>query len=328
VLLGSGATGQLPLGASPPAIFLPQPSFLYINNPTTTTLQANWASPGVGVVSYTLRYSLSGDFIWTNITGITGTSEVVTGLTPDTAYDFEVEAVYASGNSGFTSLVTASTIPSPIPIIDLIPVFPALPQGYPFKIAPGFETVEGTTKSLREMRTPQRTLPLWDFEILFEELRDQGQNETPFAPFAGFTQFEQLVQLWLMMYGQMGNFAFNCPYDNSRTMQAIGTGDGTTTTFTIVRTWGYGGVTFTEPVGLPNVITAVYLNGSELTSPFWSTDRNKIIFNTAPAAGVAITMTFSYYYVCRFVEDEQDFEEFSRGRWTLPSLKFQSVYWP
>ena len=102
------------------------------------------------------------------------------------------------------------------------------------------DTIIGTTKSLREMRVPQRLFPLWDIELLFQELRDKTQNQSIYVPFASFRQYEDLVQLWLMMYGQTGVFAFDCPWDDSRLLQPIGTGDGSTYIFTIYRTWGLG----------------------------------------------------------------------------------------
>jgi hypothetical protein len=43
------------------------------------------------------------------MSGITGTSTTVTGLTANTSYDYEIEAVNAGGNSGWTAATTAST---------------------------------------------------------------------------------------------------------------------------------------------------------------------------------------------------------------------------
>ena len=214
-----------------------------------------------------------------------------------------------------------------------IPVFPALPESYPVKVSPGLDTIVGTTKSLREMRFAQRTYPLWDIEIPFEELRDQTQNQVPYAPFAGFEQYQTLVQTWMMMYGQSGVFAFNCPWDNSRTNQTIGTGDGETWTFAIYSTWGLGAQAQTLPVGYVNAISDVYVNGVLVPTTKWTFSRNKLYFIGAngmiypPAAGATISLTFSYYYLCRFTEDEQDFEEFAKNRWVVQSLKFRAVLW-
>ena len=215
-----------------------------------------------------------------------------------------------------------------IPECGPIPIFPSVPQGFPVKLSVVMDTTLGTTKSLREMRVPQQQYPLWDIELVFEELLDQTQNQTPYRPFAGDTFYEQLVQQWLMMYGQTGIFAFDAPWDDSRTDQAIGTGDGTTTTFVVFRTWGQGAIATLAPVGMINVITNVKINGTVVNPATYTFTRSQIDFTTAPAAGSSITMTFTFYYVCRFVEDEQDFEEFAKNRWVVPSLKFRAVYWP
>ena len=208
-----------------------------------------------------------------------------------------------------------------------IPIFPSLPAGYPVKVGIIMDTVIGTTKSLREMRVAQQTYPLWDIEIPFYELLDQTQNQTPYVPFIGDHDYEQLCQLWLQMYGQTNVFGFNCPWDNSRTNQQIGTGDGATITFTVYRTWGVGSTATVAPVGLINTVSQVQVNGVTISPSNYTIGRDSITFATAPGAGLPVTMTFSYYYLCRFVEDEQDFEEFAKNRWTVPSLKFQAVLW-
>lgn len=214
-----------------------------------------------------------------------------------------------------------------------IPIFPTLPVAYPLRVSPGLDTTVGTTKSLREMRYPQRTTPLWDIEVPFEELRDQTQNQTPYGPFAGFEQYQQLVQTWLMMYGQSNVFAFECPWDNSRTGQVIGTGDGETWGFQIYSTWGLGAQAQLLPVGYVGAISTVYVNGIAVPQAQWTFSRDKLYFISAtgmiypPAAGAVISLTFSYYYLCRFTEDEQDFEEFAKNRWVVPSLKFRAVLW-
>jgi hypothetical protein len=235
---------------------------------------------------------------------------------------------------GFAALVRetlASAPPSPGPI----PVFPTLPQGFPVKVDIVLDTIIGTTKSLREVRVAMQQFPLWDIELRFEELRDQTQNIISDSQFPGYTEYMRLVQLWLSMYGQANIFAFDCPWDDSRLDQLIGVGDGSTYKYTIVRTWGTGALATAAPVGLVNVITNVKIAGVATNTLHYKIDRNKIYFiNTVtnipepPAIGANITMTFSYYYLCRFVADEQDWEEFAKNRYTVPSLKFRAVVWP
>lgn len=237
-----------------------------------------------------------------------------------------VRETLVSQNYNFTNI----TVPDEF---GTIPIFPTLPDGFPVKVSSVMDTTIGTTKSLREMRVPQQQYPLWDIEILFEELRDQTQNQTPFAPFTGFQQYMQLVQNWLMMYGQTNVFGFDCPWDDSRSNQFIGTGDGSNYVFQIYRTWGTGANANTAPVGLVNAVTQVQVNGVTVNSAHYKIIRDKLYFVDAlgfvypPPAGQNVTMTFSYYYLCRFTEDQQDFEEFSKNRWVVPSLKFRAVLW-
>ena len=224
-------------------------------------------------------------------------------------------------------VVLNNTAINPVPSYGVIPIFPDLPEGFPVNVDIVMDTTLGTTKSLREMRVAQQVYPLWDIELLFNELRDQTQNQTPYAPFVGFQQYEELVQLWISMYGQTNVFGFNCPWDNSRSAQLIGTGDGTTLIFPTYRTWGLGLQETIAPVGLINTVTQVAINGIGVSPSTYDVSRDSIVFHTAPGFGLAITVTFSYYYLCRFVEDEQDFEEFAKNRWVVPSLKFRAVIW-
>lgn len=330
----------------PPGI----PTSLSCGANSVSSITPTWIAGSGGTPdTYTLQYRAVGDVSWTQIIGITSTSQTITGLALGTSYEWQVEAINSAGNSGFSSTSTCDTLavapwppPSfgPIPIAGftgLGPPFPGIPEGFPVRLSIVMDTTIGTTKSLREVRVANQQLPLWDIEIPFQELRDETQNQLPYEPFVYpvvYQQYEELCQLWLMMYGQTGIFAFDAPWDNSREDQLIGIGDGETYIFTVVRTWGTGLTATTVPVGLINTITNVKVDGADVSSSHYLTDRNKIYFRDLsgnlypPGDGLDITMTFSFYYLCRFVEDEQDFEEFSKNRWTVPSLKFRAVIWP
>ena len=103
--------------------------------------------------------------------------------------------------------------------------------------------------------------------------------------------------------------------------QAIGIGDGATTVFTLVRTLGG----FTDPVGWATTLSNVYLNGVAQTSGVSLLAPNMLTLAIAPGAGVVITADFSYAFQCRFLDDQNDFENFASGLWTVQSLKFRSV---
>ncbi len=58
----------------------------------------------------------------------------------------------------------------------------------------------------------------------------------------------------------------------------------------------------------------------------WSlVQPNTLTFSGTPATGVAITADFAYAFICRFLDDQEDFENFMSGLWKVDSLKFRSV---
>lgn len=52
---------------------------------------------------------------------------------------------------------------------------------------------------------------------------------------------------------------------------------------------------------------------------------NEVIFDSAPANGHALTVSTSYFFQCRFEEDEQEYEEFMQNLYTLQSCTFRSI---
>lgn len=215
------------------------------------------------------------------------------------------------------------------------PVFPTPPipmsgsplPGFPTKWMPTFKTtiLQGHSSG-REIRRYNQIYALHEITLLFEVLRDQTQNQTPFVPLAGFTEYMQLCQQFIREYGTAGIFYFDAPWDDSRTGELIGTGDGTHTQFVIGRTFGTVAYNLTEPIGGINQLTTVYFDGSPIASDLYSVGRGYLLnFNTPPASGVTITADFSFYYRCRFMADNLDFEEFMKNIWSVKQLKMRSL---
>ena len=46
---------------------------------------------------------------------------------------------------------------------------------------------------------------------------------------------------------------------------------------------------------------------------------------TPPASSALVAATFTYGFVCRFLDDTLDFEEFMFNLWQLKSFKFRQV---
>ncbi len=70
---------------------------------------------------------------------------------------------------------------------------------------------------------------------------------------------------------------------------------------------------------------AVYNNGTQVApTDYVVTMPNEIVFDVAPIATHIITIDCKYYFVCRFQEDTEDFEQFMYNLWTLQTMSFQS----
>lgn len=105
LVAGSGA------GANPPA--LPgQVTGLDTGGPTTSSIMLTWSAPGSGgaVSSYAVQYRVSGGSAWTTFaSGLSITSETVTGLATGTSYDFQVYAMNSAGAGQPSAVASAST---------------------------------------------------------------------------------------------------------------------------------------------------------------------------------------------------------------------------
>ena len=94
----------------------------------------------------------------------------------------------------------------------------------------------------------------------------------------------------------------------SPTDQSIGTGDGTTTAFQLVKHYASGSQTWTRTIAKPVAGTVrVALDGAEQIDD-WSVDTTTgvVTFDIAPAAGVAVTAGFAFDVPVRFDTDVLD----------------------
>jgi len=171
--------------------------------------------------------------------------------------------------------------------------------------------------------------PLHDFELTYEFLRDG----------AGWTgslsalEFQTMMGFHLSMAGSLGRCLYWNKDDNAVLQNRIGTGDGTTTTFLLTRTFGANGYTASEPIG--QIIAGqpfnVYLNGSltPVSSSLYTLDTsnsvaNTITFATAPTSGYEIAVDMSYYYYCKLLNEQPTFEKFMDRVWSLGKVQLRS----
>ena len=171
-----------------------------------------------------------------------------------------------------------------------------------------------------EYRAQQWSYPRYQFSLPFQFLR-QGTVDN-----ATYDDWQTLVGFILEQAGMFNNFAYSDPTANQVTAQALGAGNASQVAFPLVQSTSG----FAEPVGCANAVANVYLNGVNQSSGWTLTQTgyygpDTITFGSAPGSGVAVTATFTFYYVCRFMQDDPEFELFMQNRWSCKEIKFQSV---
>jgi uncharacterized protein (TIGR02217 family) len=198
-------------------------------------------------------------------------------------------------------------------------VFPSLPGlAWPVKRSELWKTRAPEAISGKETRIADWSYPRHEWTLGFDLLR-QGTRTAGI-----FTELAQLDGFFNERQGQFDSFLYTDPDDCSVTAQAIGTGDGSTTSFQLVR--AFGG--FVEPIFAPNVVSHIYVNGVDpggWTVSYWGSATPGIVtFGAAPAAQ-PITADFTYYFPCRFSADQMDFAKFMATLWSAKAVKFRSI---
>lgn len=182
---------------------------------------------------------------------------------------------------------------------------------------PVWSTIAHEATSGKETRVAKRSAPRWKWTLPFSALQTA----------AAILDFQTLVGFFNARQGMFDSFLYSDPYDNAVTGQAIGTGDGSTAAFQLIRALG----NFVESVLAPNVVSNVYLNGvaqaggSYSISSWGATVPGVVTFNAAPGVGVAITADFTYYWPVRMLDDSVLFSLFLQGVYDLKKFSFISI---
>lgn len=171
--------------------------------------------------------------------------------------------------------------------------------------------------------------PLHDFDLEYEFIRHglgwPGTNRG--------LEFPTMMGFFLQIGGTAGRFLYKNIDDCKVSRNKIGVGDGSTTVFTLTRTFGANGYFGTEPVGRVNqgALFDVYLNGSaspvlpsaytvDTTTPC----ANTVTFTTAPPNGQKIEVDMSYYYYCKFKDNSNSFKKFMNKLWSMDKVSLHS----
>lgn len=175
--------------------------------------------------------------------------------------------------------------------------------------SPEWKTITHIATSGKESRTAMMSYPRWNFSLQYEFLQEDALK-TELTTFIGF--YNQLK-------GGYDTFLYSDPYDNTVTAQSFGVGTGTATAFQLVRNMGG----FIEPIKALNGTPTITINGTPTVA---FTESNGIItFTAPPALNAVLAWSGSFYFRCRFKNDEMEFAQFMKQFWELKKIEFVSI---
>ena len=183
---------------------------------------------------------------------------------------------------------------------------------FPVVMKPMYRTIIQTAASGKEQR-----VALWNYArrvytLTWEFMRDDATHN----------EWDTMLSFWLSLQGRFSTFLFNDPSDNAATGQLIGIGDGVTTQFQLARTINSS---WTEAINAPNIVSHVYVNGVDPGG--WSVNSATGVITLASPApnGQAVSADFTFYFRCRLLNDEDEFEKFGSTLWEKKTLEFITV---
>lgn len=194
-----------------------------------------------------------------------------------------------------------------------------------YTLAPTFSTGVQQATGGREVRVAFWSAPTWKITLTYNYLHDDSEHVDQ----NGCSELQQLVGFFLARQGQFDSFLIDLaqltrkPLDSTVSGQPIGTGDGSTTSFQLVR--NIGG--YLEQVQNPAGQSAtVYVAGVKKTQGTDYTITNGAVsFASPPAGGAAITADFQWLWRVRFTQDSQEFDNFMYLLWECKKLELMSV---
>lgn len=189
-------------------------------------------------------------------------------------------------------------------------VLPALRGlGFPILITPLWNNQLQKTVTGRIVAATYQQYPLYKFKVQYN--------------FLSAADFNTLLGFFNQQGGNLTPFWFDAgPGSDAVTAQGIGTGDGSTVVFTLLRS--YGG--FSEPIAASFGTCNAYDNGTSVAATFNSPGNGQVTYGSAPAAGHALTWTGSYYFQVRFSQGSEDIEEFMAQLYSTKQIELETYF--
>lgn len=185
---------------------------------------------------------------------------------------------------------------------------------------PTYVTQVRTAANLKTTRNSLTPWPAWDFQVDLDYL----PTDAPFMSGTSSPDFSVICGFFKKMKGKFGAFLFRDPQAHQVTNGSQATGDGVTLQFPFMR------MDDGEPDPVGQVDTGagwtIYVDGVAQVegSGISFVAPNQYAFDVAPADAAVITGTFTYDFVCHFLQDAADFEQFNRDLFQLQQVQFRA----
>jgi uncharacterized protein (TIGR02217 family) len=197
-------------------------------------------------------------------------------------------------------------------------VFPALLGQSPNVLrTPVWKTNAQTALSGKQSALGYRLYPTIHFELEYELLNDSLAT----------SDLKALMGLFNAVKGRFDTFLFTDPDYHAVTAMAFGTVATGVYTYQLTTIYeNSGGPGYQELVQNLNGTPTLYANGTAISGSTYSIGPTGIVtFSTLPTVGYALTWTGSFYYRCRFDDDQLETTKFMKSLWSLKKLGFTSV---
>ena len=194
-------------------------------------------------------------------------------------------------------------------------LFPELP-GLEWELSktPIFNTKIMTSVNGRELRASYQAVPKYEISLSFGFLREsKGRNE-----------LQQLESFFYERRGAFDSFLFKMPEDCEYTCSY--SGDGSTTSFQLYKQMHTSVIPLAHTQEFESEDPLMWAD--DLDQPMWNNldermwetqyniSKNGFISLPMPLAeGDTLTVSGTYYYRCRFTDDEQQYTNFMHKLW-------------
>lgn len=187
-------------------------------------------------------------------------------------------------------------------------LFPDLIVGYDLKRKPMFNTKIMTSVNGRELRASYQAVPKYEFSLSLPGLQERKG------------ELQKIEDFFIARRGAFDSFLFKMPFDNEYECTFVG--NGQTNTFQLHK----NGL----PLGNTDIFVAddPLMWDEDLDQPMWTDlntrmwemqygiSKNGLLTLPVPLAeGDTLKVKGTFYYRCRFADDDQSFTLFSYRLW-------------